>query len=300
MENTKFMRSISLCIILVFALSCSRKDTGFDAMGHFEADEYMLTAESGGRIIHLDIKEGNKVHRGDTIAITDTISVYLQLQQSKAQQAAIESKIPGVKAQEKVVEMEISVLKAEKKRFENLLTEKATSGKSLDDIIHQIELANSRKGTFSTQIASLRQDENVIVAQQNILADQLRKCRIISPADGVVINLIAKTADLMIPGKPILKLADIEQIILKAYVSEDQLSKIKISDQVKARIDGPDGGFLEYPGQIYWVSDQAEFTPKVIQTKKERVNLVYAVKVRVKNDGRIKIGMPGELFLVNE
>lgn len=285
---------------MVFALSCSRKDSGFDAMGHFEADEYMLTAESGGRIIMMDLKEGDKVHRGDTIAIIDTVSVFLQLQQSKAQQASIESKIPGVTAQEKVVATEISGLKSEQERFKSLLAEKATSGKSLDDIVHQIDLANARKETFRTQIGSLRQDALVIVAQQNILADQLRKCRVISPADGIVINLIAKYSDLMIPGKPIVKLADIEQIIFKAYVSEDQLSKIKISDQVKVKIDGPDGTFLTYPGQVYWVSDQAEFTPKVIQTKKERVNLVYAMKVRVKNDGRIKIGMPGELFLANE
>jgi len=269
-------------------------------MGHFEADEYMLTAESGGRIIYLDLKEGDRVHQGDTVAITDTISVYLQIQQSKAQQSAIEAKIPGIKAQEKVLETEIAVLNAEKERFEQLFTEKATSGKSLDDIVHQIELATVREGTFPTQIASLHQEANVIRAQQNILADQLRKCRVISPANGVVINLIAKYPDLMIPGKPIIKLADIDQIILKAYVSEDQLSRIKLADLAKVRIDSPDGGFLEYPGQIFWVSDQAEFTPKVIQTKKERVNLVYAVKVRVKNDGRIKIGMPGELFLVNE
>jgi HlyD family secretion protein len=123
---------------------------------------------------------------------------------------------------------------------------------------------------------------------------------VLAPVEGVVINLIARQSDLMIPGKPILKLADIRQINLKAYVSEDQLSKIKISDPVKVRTDGPDGGFLEYPGTVIWVSDQAEFTPKVIQTKKERVNLVYAVKVRVANDGKIKIGMPGELLLSHE
>ncbi len=285
---------------MVLALSCAKKDTGFDAMGHFEADEYTLMAESGGRIIRLNLQEGDRINQGDTVAVTDTISVYLQLQQSKAQQAAIEAKIPGVKAQERVVDTELSVLRAEKIRFENLLTDKATSGKSLDDIVHQISMADARKGTFSTQIASLHQEAGVVVAQQNILSDQLRKCRVIAPASGVVINLIAKNSDLMIPGKPILKMADIDRIILKAYVSEDQLSGIKIAGQVKVRIDNADGGFLEYPGQVYWVSDQAEFTPKVIQTKKERVNLVYAVKVRVKNDGRIKIGMPGELFFVNE
>jgi HlyD family secretion protein len=234
------------------------------------------------------------------VALIDTIPVYLQILQSRAQQAAILSKIPGIRAQEKVVETEIAILKSEKLRFEKLLTDQATSGKSLDDIVHQIELANARKATFATQIASLHQEEAVSTAQQNILADQLKKCRIISPADGVVINLISKEGDLMVPGKLILKLADIDQIIMKAYVSEDQLSKIKIADQVKVKIDSPDGGFLEYPGQIYWISDQAEFTPKVIQTKKERVNLVYAVKARVRNDGRIKIGMPGELFLTHE
>lgn len=285
---------------MIFVLSCSRKDTGFDAMGHFEADEYIVAAESGGRIIKLDLNEGSIVKSGDTVAITDTTSVILQLQQIKAQQAALEARIPGIKAQEKVVETEISILKTEQERFKNLLHDQAVSGKSLDDIGHQIDLAVARKGTYPTQVASIREEGDVLVAQQNILADQLRKCRVLAPADGVVINLIAKYGDLMIPGKPILKLADIEQINLKAYLSEDQLSTIKLSQQVNVRIDGPQGGFLEYPGRIFWISDQAEFTPKVIQTKKERVNLVYAVKVRVKNDGRIKIGMPGELFLINE
>jgi HlyD family secretion protein len=294
------MKSISFFLIFFALVSCSRNQSGFDAMGHFEADEFMLSAETGGRIIKLGVQEGDRVHRGDTVALIDTIPVYLQILQSRAQQAAILSKIPGIRAQEKVVETEIAILKSEKLRFEKLLTDQATSGKSLDDIVHQIELANARKATFATQIASLHQEEAVSTAQQNILADQLKKCRIISPADGVVINLISKEGDLMVPGKLILKLADIDQIIMKAYVSEDQLSKIKIADQVKVKIDSPDGGFLEYPGQIYWISDQAEFTPKVIQTKKERVNLVYAVKARVRNDGRIKIGMPGELFLTHE
>jgi len=294
------MRSINLCIILLLALSCSRKNDGFDAMGHFEADEYMLTAESAGRIIRLNLREGDRVHQGDTVALIDTVSIHLQLMQSKAQQAALASKIPGVIAQQKVVETEIAALKAEKNRFQNLLADQATSAKSLDDLVHQIDLANARKATFSTQVSSLHQDENVIIAQQNLLLDQLRKCYVISPAGGTVINLIAKPSDLMIPGKSILKLADIDQIILKAYVSEDQLSRIRIADQVKVKIDGEKGGSIEFPGQVYWVSDQAEFTPKVIQTKKERVNLVYAVKARVKNDGRIKIGMPGELFLIHE
>lgn len=285
---------------MVFALSCTRKDAGFDAMGHFEADEYILASESSGRIQKLGLEEGDQVHRGDTIALTDTTSVFLQLQQARAQQQAVNSKIPGIRAQGKVVKTEIAVLQSEKERFESLLNDKATSGKSLDDIIHQIELAKAREETFTTQISSLGQDEKVIVAQQNIMKDQLRKCWVISPADGVIINLIAKSGDLMIPGKVILKLADIENIILKAYVSQDQLSRIKIADQVKVRIDGPDGGYIDYPGRVYWISDQAEFTPKVIQTKKERVNLVYAVKVRVNNDGKIKIGMPGELFMINE
>jgi HlyD family secretion protein len=294
------MRSISLCLVVLAAFSCARKDAGFDAMGHFEADEYMVTSETAGRITRLDLQEGDRVNRGDTVAWTDTASIYLQLQQSFAQRAAIESKIPGVKAQEKVVETEISILKSEKERFENLIADKATSGKSLDDIVHQIELAQARKLTYATQVASLRMESEVVNAQQNILYDQLRKCKVISPSGGVVVHLASRQGDLMVPGKLILKLADIDQITLKAYVIEDQLSNIRISDRVTARIDAPDGGYIEYPGVVYWVSDQAEFTPKVIQTKKERANLVYAVKVRVANDGKIKIGMPGELLLTHE
>jgi HlyD family secretion protein len=294
------MRPLYLCLIVAFASSCARSDKEFDAMGHFEADEYILSAESSGRIINLDFDEGDHVDRGDTVAITDTTSIYLQLQQSIAQYAAVESKIPGVIAQEKVVETEIEGLKSEKSRFEKLLTDKATSGKSVDDIIHQLDLSLVRKESFKSQVISLQQDAKVIVAQQNILVDQLRKCRVISPAGGVVLNLVAKRSDFMVPGKPILKLGDIERIILKAYISEDQLSKIRISDTVRVRIDGPNGGYLDYKGKVFWVSDQAEFTPKVIQTKKERVNLVYALKVRVINDGKIKIGMPGELLLTHE
>ncbi|MFA6482531.1 MAG: hypothetical protein WCW62_08145, partial [Bacteroidales bacterium] len=206
------MRPISIVAIFIFAVSCSQKDAGFEAMGHFEADEYMLVAESGGRIIQLNLDEGDKVRKGDTVALTDTIALYLQLQQSKAQETAVDSKIPGIRAQEKVVATEISVLNSEKKRFSNLVDDKATSGKSLDDILHQLELAKARYGTFSSQINSLLSERGVIAAQQNIIIDQIRKCRVISPSDGVVINLIAKESDLMIPGKPLLKLADVDQI----------------------------------------------------------------------------------------
>jgi HlyD family secretion protein len=295
------MKSTGIIIIAVLAgFSCARREAGFDAAGHFEADEYLVAAETGGRIIRMDIREGDRVNRGDTIALTDTVSIRLQVHQSLAQQAAVEAKIPGIRAQEKVVETEIAILAAEKKRFELLLSEKATSGKSLDDIVHQIELAQARKAAFSTQVAGLRQDARVVEAQRAILEDQLRKCAVIAPADGVVISLVSKQGDIMVPGKVIVKLADIDRIILKAYVSGAQLSRVKIAGEVTARIDAPSGGYLQYPGQVYWVADQAEFTPKVIQTRKERVNLVYAVKVRVKNDGRIKIGMPGELLFADE
>jgi HlyD family secretion protein len=294
------MRSILLLAIAILAFSCSPKKAGFDAMGHFEADEFTVSAETSGRIIRLEFQEGERLFKGDTVALTDTVAVHLQMNQLDAQLAATRSKLPGILAQEKVVDAQISVLEDEKGRFSKLVSDKAVSEKSLDDIVHQITVARAQKNTFPTQVASLQREENVLAAQQALLQEQMSKCYVIAPSDGVIISLIAKPSDMMAPGKPILKLADVDRIILKAYVSEDQLTEIRIGDSVKVRVDSPDGGYLDYPGKVYWVSDQAEFTPKVIQTKKERVNLVYAVKVRVRNDGKIKIGMPGELLLDHE
>jgi HlyD family secretion protein len=210
--------------------------------------------------------------------------------------AALNSKVPGIRAQEKVVDTELEILKKEKDRFAKLVEEQAVSGKTLDDVLHQIDLAKARKSTFATQLTSLQQELKVIEAQGAVLQEQKRHCLIIAPVSGSVLNLVSRKGEMVIPGKPILKMADLENITLKAYITGDQISSVRVDQVVRVRIDGPDESFLEYAGVIYHVADQAEFTPKVIQTKKERQNMVYAVKVRVKNDGRIKMGMPGELL----
>jgi len=281
-------------------LSCNRKEQEFDAMGHFEADELTLMSETSGRIIKLTIREGDKIHAGDTVAITDTVSPILQIRQIEAQQEAVRSKIPTIRSQERIIDKEISVLQAEKERFAKLVNEQAATSKSLDDINNQIELAKVRKSGFQPQINSLMQELEVLKAQEALLSEQLNRCFVISKTPGTVLDLIANESEITVPGKAILKLADLDNMILKAYVSGDQLPTFTNGQSVNVRIDKPGKEYYSYPGQVFWVSGQAEFTPKVIQTKTERVNLVYAIKVRVKNDGRIKIGMPGELLLNHE
>lgn len=206
-------------------------------------------------------------------------------------------KIPGIKAQEKVVATELEILQKERDRFSKLVDEQAVSGKSLDDVVHQIELAKARKSTFSTQLTALQQDYKVLESQRAVMLEQKNHCLIKAPLAGSVLDLVARKGEMVVPGKPILKMADLENITLKAYITGDQFSSVNLEQKVKVKIDAPDGNYFEYPGQIYHISEKAEFTPKVIQTKKERANLVYPVKIRVKNDGRIKIGMPGELYL---
>lgn len=294
------MKYLTSFFILMILLSCNRKDRGFDAMGHFEADEITLMSETSGRIISMKFKEGDKIRTGDTVAITDTVTASLQIRQLKAQQEAVRSKIPTIQAQERIVDKEISVLTTEKERFSKLVDEQAATSKSLDDIRNQIELAKVRKTGFKPQINSLMQEMEVFKAQEALLAEQLKKCFIISKTSGTILDLIANESEIVVPGRAIMKIADLENIILKAYISGDQLATFSTGQSVTVRIDKPDKEYYAYKGMVYWVSDQAEFTPKVIQTKKERVNLVYAVKVRIQNDGRIKIGMPGELLLNHE
>lgn len=294
------MKYLTSLFILMILLSCNRKEQEFDAMGHFEADELTLMSETSGRIIRMTIREGDKINAGDTVAITDTVSPILQIRQLEAQQEAVRSKIPTIRSQERIIDKEISVLQTEKERFAKLVDEQAATSKSLDDITNQIELAKVRKSGFQPQINSLMQELEVLKAQEALLSEQLNKCFIISKTSGTVLDLIANESEITVPGKAILKLADLDNMILKAYVSGDQLPTFTNGQSVRVRIDKPEKEYYTYEGQVFWVSDQAEFTPKVIQTKKERVNLVYAIKVRVKNDGRIKIGMPGELILDHE
>lgn len=294
------MKLLVLMLIMAGILACGRRTAEFDAMGHFEADEYTVMAETAGRILKLNFDEGDRIRSGDTIAISDTASVFLQIRQLAAQRVALLSKIPSVRAQEEVVDTEIETLNSERERFGNLVKDQAAASKSLDDINHQIDLAKARKLTFSTQVNSILMEIKVMDEQEKLLNDQLRKCFIIAPSAGTVLVLLMRQSELASPGRVILKMADVDQIILKAYISGDQLSEVKLGQVVKVRIDGPEGSYLDYEGKVYWISDQAEFTPKVIQTKKERVNLVYAIKVRVVNDGRIKIGMPGEMILTHE
>ena len=295
------MKSVYILVLGgLFASGCKMSDPGFDAMGHFEADEFSIMTATSGRLIRFDIQEGQKIAKGDTIAITDTTLLHLQKLQAEAQLNALKSKLPGIRAQERVVETEIEILKQEKDRFSRLVTDQAAGTKSIDDLNNQISLAQAKKETFQTQRLNLTQEQKVLEAQMALLSEQIELCNVGALQGGVVLDKIANEGDMMMPGKPLVRAANLDTLILKAYVSGDQLSAIQIGKTVEVKIDGPDDTLISYQGTVIQVADQAEFTPKVIQTKKERVNLVYAIKVMVPNDGRIKIGMPGEMVLKHE
>ena len=283
-------------IILLAASSCSKKTPEADAFGHFEADEYNIMAESGGRLVSWTVDDGCLVSFGDTIGIVDTMHFFLQKELLTKQVASIRSKLTVIQAQEEALDLEININKRELARFALMLAEDAVSQKTIDDLTDRIAISNARKKGFSAEKFSVMRELEVVDTQRNQIDDQIRRSVILSPVTGSVISCYVNKSDMVVPGKNLATVADLSVMYMKGYISGDQLYQAKPGGMVVIQIDGPEGDVFEYDGSITWISDEAEFTPKVIQTRKERVHLVYALKIRVINDGRIRIGMPGELY----
>lgn len=295
-----FMRKIVLTITILLSLtlffSCHKEEKKADAYGNFEAIETIISAEANGKLLYLNVNEGEEINEGDLVAIIDTMQLYLKKMQLQAQKKAVSSKYKISSSQAEVIREQLKVSEVEKKRIENLLKENAASPKQLDDIIgsmrvleKQINSVLSQNSTISGELATL----DVQIKQIN---DQIEKCIIKNPMRGTVIMKLAEPNEIVSFGKPLYKIANLEEMELRVFVSGNQLSEIKIGQQVKVYIDIGKESMKEYEGTIIWISSKAEFTPKIIQTKEERVNLVYAVKIKVKNDGSIKIGMPAEVI----
>ncbi len=289
---------LSLVSVMLFSLTaCNNQDTEADAYGNFETEDYIIASESQGKCLFVGIKEGDKVQAGVTIARIDTSNLSLQIQQLLAQKEAIKTKFPSITAQVEVQETKLESLRKDKIRINNMLEQKAATQKQLDDITTQIRMTEKNITQIKTQNASLFAELNVIDSNIDIIRDQISRAIIIAPAKASVLDVYIHKHELLAPGKPIVKLADMENMTLKAWISGEQLAEINIGEIVKVRIDKRDGGFYTYEGKISKIANKAEFTPTVIQTKEERVDLVYAMEIKVKNDGRIKIGMPAEVLL---
>lgn len=291
------MKNILISLIILFSFAaCNNNWEKADAYGNFEAVETIISAESVGTIQNSFIEEGDVLKEGDTVFIIDGTSLLLQKQTLLNQKNAAASGFSNILAQVEVLNKQKDVLNKEKQRVLNLLKDSAATLKQLDDITGQLDVLDQKIRQVKTQNQRIFDELKVFDAQLKSVDDLLQKTVVINPVSGTVLVKYSEVHELAILGKALYKIADTENIILRAYVSGIQLDDIKTGQAVKVFIDKNKDENHEYPGIITWISSKAEFTPKIIQTKEERVNLVYAIKIKVKNDGKIKIGMPGEVM----
>ncbi len=284
--------------LLLALIACNGNKNKFDASGTFEATEVIVSAEANGKIMTFNLHEGDKLKFGDEIGYIDTMQLYLRKGQLTAGLRSVDIRKPDIQKQIAALEQQIATLRTEQTRMENLVRANAGNQKQVDDIVHQIaNLERQREAQYSTlskTSGSANAEAESIQYQIMQLDDQLLKSRIINPQTGTVLTKYAEAGEVVALGKPLYKIADTELLYLRAYITADQLSAIRLGETVRVFADYGDE-MKEYGGTINWISDKAEFTPKGIQTKDERANLVYAVKVAVKNDGYLKIGQYGEL-----
>lgn len=288
-----------MAALLLVAASCNRNNAEFDATGTFEADEIIISAEAAGKIIQLNAEEGSEIKPQTVIGFIDTTQLHLRKKQLEYSIRAVNSKQPNAGVQLAAITEQIETAKREKRRVENLLKDDAATQKQLDDLNAQLDLLQRQyeatQSTLTITKQSLQSETLPLKAQLEQIQDQISKSQIINPVNGTVLTLYAKQNEVVALGKALYKIADLSTVILRAYISGNQLSQIKLGQQVKVMVDAPNDEYKEYTGIIAWVSDKAEFTPKTIQTKEERANLVYALKISVKNDGYLKLGMYGEV-----
>ena len=273
---------------------CGRADRSPDAWGNFEATEILISSESGGKIISVFADEGDNVSGNDLAVVTDTSMLVLQLGELRATKAGTRTKISSIDAQNSVLLQQIKNLEVNIDRVTNMIEGKAATQKQLDDLTGQVDVLKKQIEANNIQKVSVFSEITVLDAREEILKEQLSKCYLKFPSDGTVLARYCEPGELTGQGKPLFKIADLSVMELKVFVSGAQLSSVKIGERCIARIDNGPENYIEFSGTITRISDKAEFTPKIIQTHEERVDLVYAVTIEVDNDGSIKSGMPGE------
>lgn len=282
-------------LLLGTLLSCSN-DEKADGYGNFESTEITVSSEANGKLEFLNLEEGQVLEKGAFVGLVDTLQLYLNKQQLLASKEVVASKSGGVWSQVNVLNEQLQTAKTEQQRIENMFNENAATQRQLDQANSQVDVLKKQIKNVETQNAPIVNEVKSIDAKIALINDQILKAKIQNPISGMVLTKFAETGEIVSFGKPLYKIANMEAMTLRVYISETQLSDIKIGQKVTVKIDSGED-MKEYAGTISWISASAEFTPKIIQTKEERVNLVYAVKIDVKNDGGLKIGMPGEMWL---
>ena len=280
--------------------SCNRNQFHHDASGVFEATEIIVSAEASGKIEEFNVTEGEFLAKGKQLGYIDTTQLHLKKLQLQATTKAVNVKRPDISLQIAATKDQIAKAELDKKRIESMFRDGAATQKQMDDVNSQLSILKSTLGaqlnTLSTSVNSIDIESNVYEIQVAQIEDQLRKSYIINPIDGTVLNKYTEPKEMTSPGKPLYRIADTKHLFLRAYIISDQLSEVNIDQKVTVYINTTGNEQKSYEGTISWVSDKAEFTPKTIQTKDERQNLVYAIKIAVENtDGMIKIGMYGDV-----
>lgn len=291
------MKKISILILASIALiACNKNNDKADGYGNFEATEVTISAESNGKIEFLNVEEGTELKSQSQVGLVDTLQLHFAKQQLMASKSTISSKSANVISQKSVLQEQLKTTKLEKTRIRNMYSENAATKRQVDEIEGKVKVIEEQIKSVGTQNAPIVNDLKSIDVQIEKINDQITKSKIMNPINGTVLTKYAEPGEITAFGKPLYKIANLSEMTLRIYVSETQLSKIKVGQKVTVKVDG-EKVMKSYPGTLSWIASAGEFTPKIIQTKEERVNLVYAVKVNVKNDGSLKIGMPAEMWI---
>lgn len=301
MKPSSILSSFILNFLLIICLtSCNSNEGKYDAMGVFEATEVVVSAKAQGELIKFDVNEGDKVKADVTLGIIDVTKLNLQQQSMEENRNAQTAHILNLQEQTASIQQQITNLQQEHERFSGLLAKGASTQKQVDDLANQIKVLKAQLAATQSQLRatneSIKHQADASNQQIKIVNSQMDDAVIKSPIDGTILKKYAERGEFAIPGKALFKVADLQKMILRAYITADQFDNLKLGQQVKVMVDNGGEAQREYQGKVTWIAQKAEFTPKTIQTKDERANLVYAIKISVKNDGKIKIGQYGECY----
>ncbi|MBC8342408.1 MAG: HlyD family efflux transporter periplasmic adaptor subunit [Bacteroidetes bacterium] len=289
------MKYTVLVILLIGLMSCSKKQDKSDAYGNFEGDDVIISAQASGQLLSWSVAEGMKLEKDQVVGLVDTLSVSIQIQQIYAQKRALLSNLAKIQSQAAVSEEKLKSLEVEKNRIEKLMKEGAATPQQKDNLQGEINVIQKQIASITTQVRVVIEESKVLNKQIDLLLIQKDKCKITNPLNGTVLTTFVNKNEMVMTGKPLYKIANLNEMQLRVYVAANQLASIEIGQDVRVFVDNSQKGLDEYIGKVSWISEQAEFTPKIIQTREERVNQVYAIKLLVKNDGKLKIGMPAEV-----
>ncbi len=273
---------------------CNQKTEKADAYGTFEATEVIVSAETGGRILKFDMAEGTETVQGSAIALIDTTLYHLQKAEIDAGMGSVRTRISSINAQNEILNQQMVNLNINISRIRNMLKDDAATQKQYDDLAGQLAVLEKQVAANNTQKASIAAELSVFESKKAILDEQITRSLVKSPITGTVIEKYCEAGEITAAGRPLAKIADLSLMKLRVYVGGGQLGAVKLGQECTVRVDDGKKGYLSFPGTVSYISGKAEFTPKIIQTKEERVTMVYAVVIDVKNDGTMKSGMPGE------